>query len=1240
MRLTAIVWGSEIPVLSTAAQDAGVSLHAHPTYRMRDPAYLDSCIPKLTDSDVILLHPTNDAYWDTLIPALPPGVPVISFGHDQSFWTLSTVPLSVTATVNAYFTYGGADNMRNLLRFIQGRVLSQTVTWEAPSLHFWEGVYHPDAPRVFATADEYWQWKGKDRSHTIGILFYRIYWANGDLHAIDALIRECEREYNAIAVFSVGVGDTEAGALDATEVIQGFLPDIDALICLQSSALSHDPDEPVRVFQALGVPVVHPLVLYYRTEQEWMESLDGMGSIELGWAVVLPEMYGMTGMIPVASAMSEGPLGPEHAWHSPVEERVRTLVRRVGNLIRLRNKPDAEKRIAFVLNSSACASVEANVGAAAHLDSLQSVVEILSRMKEKGFCVEVPESGEALAQAILERRAINEFRWTTVQDIVERGGALGMVERETYEKWFSELPAPLQSRIAETWGDPPGEAKDGVPPAMLYDGKMVIPGLSFGNAVLCTQPKRGCAGSRCDGQVCRILHDPEVPPPHHYLAVYRYLGRVFGADLIVHVGTHGTVEFLPGKSVALSAECLPDAILGDLPLLYIYNSDNPSEGTIAKRRAGAVIIDHLQTVMAPTSPYGVLKELEEKIAEYHKFSGSDRARAHALQHQIIDLVAREGLDRELGIQPIQHDPAAFDRLLEGAERLISGIYGTRIPEGMHVFGRIPAGPKRARFIAPILNHDGHLHRLLAGMMGLDIRISPSETALLRVLDGYSEDLVSRLLEGEPPSQAASGVLGDRLSMVDGEGLASLQREVQEISRALDYSDEIGSLISGTKGSYIPPGPSGLLSRGKTEILPTGRNFYSLDPSSVPTEAAWEVGTRLAEILVERYRQEHGNYPENVALLWMASDIMWADGEQCAQALALIGAEPVREHGRLKGFRIIPLERLGRPRIDLTIRVSGILRDCFFGCVEFLDDAIRAVAALDEPPEWNYLRKHSVDNETGPRIFGAPRGTYGMGVNLAVYASAWNNVSDLADVFIYWNGYSYGRGVFGEKSTEHLVSQLRTVDVTFNKTATDEYDLLGCCCYFGSHGGMTAAAREVSGKEVSAYYGDTRNTSRVEVRTLAEELRRVVRTKLLNPQYIDGLKEHGYAGAAELSKRAGRVFGWDATTGEVDDRIFDDIARTFLLDAKNREFFRDHNIFAMEEMARRLIEAHARGMWQADGEVLEGLRAVYLQIEGDLEDEMGTSPADRQGGSVEVFTPDEMKAWKEQVSHLKRHAAEQ
>jgi len=1176
MRITAVVWGSELPLLREAANREGVTLNAWVTFRLRNAKNLGSCISTLHDADIIILHPTQEGYWDTLVSGLPEGVPVISFGTDPSFWAVSNQPPAVVARVSAYFSYGGIANMINLLRYLGASVFHLPVHFEEPSPDVWEGVYHPDAPCVFPSAGEYWEWRNKRHTHTIGILFYRNYWTNGDLATIDTLIRECEVDHDVIAVFSVGTGDTSVGTRDSTAVIRDYFSGVDAIICLQASALSHDHGEPPRVFDELGVPVIHPLILYYSTKKEWLERQDGLSSTELGWSVILPEMYGMTGMIPVASVAEEGPEGPEHEWHIPIPERIQTLVSRVRAFIRLREKPNQEKRVAFILNSSACASVEANVGAAAHLDSLESVARILARMREEGFSVEVPGSGEELAHTILERRAINEFRWTTVEDIVSRGGALGLVDLETYTGWFAELPQALRDRITEAWGEPPGEARDGVPPAMLYGGRMVIPGLRLGNAVICTQPKRGCAGSRCDGEVCRILHDPDIPPPHHYLAVYRYLERVFGADVIVHVGTHGTLEFLPGKSSALSGECLPDAIIGNLPLLYIYNSDNPSEGTIAKRRAHATLVDHLQTVMAPTSPYGVLKELEELISSYWKFRDTDRARAHALEHHIIDIITREGLESELRLSGNPITSARFDDILSGVARILSEVYTTRIPEGMHVFGCVPEGTRRARFIATVLNYDGHVHTIVARMLGIDMRISPSESALLGILDRYAEELVAALLMGQDPKSSASLVFGERLAEVDTGGTSRLQEEVMALSRALDLSDEVGSLISGTRGEYIPPGPSGLLSRGKTEILPTGRNFYSLDPSAVPTKAAWEVGSRLADLLVEQYRAEHGGYPRNVALVWMASDIMWAEGEQMAQALALIGVEPVWEHGKFNGYQVISLERLGRPRIDITVRISSILRDCFFGCVEVLDDAIKEVAALAESPEWNYLRAGAENDHFTPHIFGAPRGSYGMGVNLAVYASAWETVADLSDIFIYWNGHAYGRENFGGEARRDLVQKLSTVDVTFNKVVTDEYDLLGCCCYFGSHGGMTAAAREVSGKDVAAYYGDTRNMSRVEVRTLAEEIWRVARTKLLNPQYIEGLKEHGYAGAAELSRRAGRVFGWDATTGEVDDRIFDGIARTFLIDQENREFFRNHNIWAIEETARRLLEAPRTG----------------------------------------------------------------
>ena len=358
---------------------------------------------------------------------------------------------------------------------------------------------------------------------------------------------------------------------------------------------------------------------------------------------------------------------------------------------------------------------------------------------------------------------------------------------------------------------------------------------------------------------------------------------------------------------------------------------------------------------------------------------------------------------------------------------------------------------------------------------------------------------------------------------------------------------------------------------------------------MPTKAAWRVGRKLAHLLITKYEEEQGRVPENVAMYWMASDIMWADGEQLAQMLFLLGVEPVWKGGRVSGYRVMSLEELGRPRIDVTVRASGITRDCFYNCIELLDQAIRGGgrpgrARRDELPA------QALRGVMPRRIFASRPGTYGNGVNLAVYASAWKEEKDLTDVFIQWNSYAYGKDVFGQESHQALVEQLKSVDLTFNKTVTDEYDLLGCCCYFGTHGGLTNAARELSGHEVSSYYGDTRDREKAEIRTLADEMRRVVRTRLLNPKWIDGMKRHGYKGAGDISKRVGRVYGWEATTEEVDDWIFDDIARTFVLDEENRKFFEENNPWAMEEIGRRLLEANQRGLWKADQEVLDALKS--------------------------------------------------
>ena len=546
-----------------------------------------------------------------------------------------------------------------------------------------------------------------------------------------------------------------------------------------------------------------------------------------------------------------------------------------------------------------------------------------------------------------------------MEEIVSKGGALALVGKEDYLAWFITLPKDAQKLVCDAWGQPPGEEKDGVPPSMVFEGKMVITGVAYGNAIVCVQPKRGCAGARCDGQVCRILHDPEVPPPHQYLATYHWIEESFGADVMIHVGTHGNMEFLPGKSVALSASCFPDIAVGNVPYLYIYNADNPPEGAIAKRRSYAVIVDHMQTTMTASEIYGDLKELEDAFASYKQSKISEKGRAHASEHVIIDL--------------------------------------------LHA----------------ILRFDSEMKKFLSTLMDRPVAEKEQEALARQFISAF-------LVEEMDPS---ARILGDHLKNQDSGAISHLREKVMDISRRIEASLEMKSLLHGMEGGFIEPGPSGLITRGKPDVLPTGRNFYSLDPATVPSIAAWRVERKLAHLLITKYQEENGRIPENVAMYWMASDIMWAEGEQLAQMLFLLGVEPVWKGGRVTGYQVLSLDELRRPRIDITVRVSGITRDCFYNCIELLDSAIQEVAARDEPEEMNFIRKHFLQGSSASRIFASRPGTYGNGVNLAVYASAWKEEKDLTDVFMQWNSYAYGKDVFGQEATQALAAQLKSVDLT-------------------------------------------------------------------------------------------------------------------------------------------------------------------------------------------------------------------
>ncbi|MGI5984697.1 MAG: cobaltochelatase subunit CobN, partial [Oscillospiraceae bacterium] len=1003
----------------------------------------------------------------------------------------------------------------------------------------------------------------------------------------------------------------------------------------------------------LNCPVFKPICSVNMSVEEWEESPDGTIK-DVAWSIALPELEGNIEPIFIGGTQKDN----EYDYRKPVQSRCEKLVNRVISWVELSKKENRDKRVVFILNNNPCASVEASVGGGAKLDTLESVARILKAMSEQGYDLcDIPQNGKELIETIMERKAISDFRWTTVGEIVQKGGVLHRLTKDEYMPWFNELPEKTKADMIKAWGNPIGEEIDGVPPAMVYEDTICITGVNYGSALVCVQPKRGCAGSRCDGTVCKILHDPHVPPTHQYFATYRYFERIYKADVIIHVGTHGNLEFLPGKGTGLSDGCFPDICIGTMPNLYIYNADNPPEGTIAKRRALATIVDHMQTVYVQGGLYEELEQIDQLIEQYENIRLTDRAQAHQFQHQIIDAINGSTIKKQIKTE-LSH--SNMEAVVEEVHKILTLIRNTQIQDGMHIFGEIPSGERRIDLLYGIMRFEGGekpaIRSLLCSIYGLDFadmlknpeRYCPeygkSCGTILSDIDLIGREVIMRLLNGdeidETIDKSRTYHFKDRSVLP---ALYALREHLLDLNTRVDESTEMENLLDAMDSHFVMPGPSGVVTRGRDDVIPTGRNFYTMDPDTVPTKAAWVIGQRLADAVIDRFINDEGHYPESFGMYWMCNDLMWGGGEGMAQLMYFIGVRPKwLPNGKVTGFEIIPLDELKRPRIDISVKISGILRDNFKSRYELLDEAVLAVAALEESEEMNYIRKHTLQNmsdgkmsfeEASGRIFGARPGTYLNGITLQVYASAWKERSEMVDVYTFFNGYSYSRAGYGKEAYKVLQNSLKTVEITYNKVMTDEHDLLGCCCYYGVQGGMTAAARELSGRDVRTYYGDSREANHIEVRTMAEELSRVVQSKLLNPKWIEGQKKHGYKGAGDISKRIGRVYGWEATTDEVDDWIFDEITRTYIENKENFEFFKENNPWAMEEISRRLMEAYKRGLWKPADGLLDTLQDNYVELEGVLEESIGEGVSEFQGGSIDIKDIGELEAMKKGLQHM-------
>ncbi len=1202
------------------------------------------------------------------------GKPVIPLSP-ECVAVANKIPPDKFKTIWAYQSNGGLENIKNLIRFslnITG--FSKEIAPPVVEMPF-SGIYHPDHKEPFSTLDDYLAWRPlKNDSYTVGIFFPRSYWIDDSMEVFDALIREMEdRGINVVPVFNDKFkGDGDDKAIEKYFMKNG-LPVIDTIVLqayffLKSSrekgGSGIEQDE-TDILKKLNVPALL-MISSMQTRDEYEENPEGLTVPQYIIAIALPEFDGISQ--PVLLGVSESSIDPvtgAKVQHPvPIKEQVGYLAKRIIKWCALRKKTNSEKKIAIILHNSPCKSgVEATVGAGFGLDTLESVALLLQRMKKEGYSIDwVPKDGRELIETILERKAISEFRWTPLSEIIKKGGAAGFVKLDTYKGWLGDLPKESREKVFKGWGDPfnGNLEKLGDLERMslaLHEGRITIPGLVIGNVFIGLQPKRGCAGARCDGSVCKILHDPEVPPPHQYLAFYKWVEKDFKADAMIHVGTHGNIELLPGKSVGLSPSCFSHFAVGTLPHLYIYVVSNPMEGSIAKRRGLAVIIDHLHPIMASTKLYGPLEELEEPLEEYSRArAANERGRLKELEKIITEKARKASIIRTPG------DFSDFDGFVEYLHGQMNMISETMFRDGLHILGQVPRNEQLVSMLASILRFDQgqvpSLRRWIIEAVGLlyeDVLEKHEElnktfnltnAKLLQLASDAAKNIIEGVLEnldlsdGDIFSIACKTICDtysvDVFNMAKEreEALASIVRFGLGLIPFIEQTvNEIENVIRGFNGGFIEPGASGALTRGKVETLPTGRNFYSIDPFKIPTPAAWNVGIKLADKFFHKYLHEHEKYPENIGFVLRFFDVFRADGEQLAQILYTLGVKPIWDGSRITGLEAIPLEELKRPRVDVTIQLSNMLRDGCPRAFELVDEAVQLVADLDEPPEQNYVRKHVMERLSEMedeedfkkkkrfatfRIFTAAPGVYDYGTNTAVAASAWETDDDLAEIFIDTCHYAYGKGTFGVAAKGDFKANLKRVSVTYDKWDSDEYDILECCHIFGSHGGFTQAAKTVSGNDVKVYFGDTHDPDRPQIRDMEEELDRVARTRLLNPDWIESKKRHGYKGGTVISDRVFHIYGWQATTRLVGNWVFDEIAEKFALDEEMSKWFKENNPYAAESIARRLIEAEKRNLWKADPDTLERLKEAYLEMEGCIEEKMGDVEGNFQGSNIEII----------------------
>jgi cobaltochelatase CobN len=1278
---------------------------------------------------------------------------------DPELAAVSNVPSDVLQQVMAYFQAGGSVNVTQMLRYLSDRLLLSGFGCDPVQALPEYGVYHLDLPQD-AGMQEWLAHRNADYP-TVGIVFYRAHWISGNTHFIDVLMAALEqRRLNVLPVFvsSLRAGG-EAGSDTGLPIALAMFLQAQAAVVINTTSFAMGEITAggvtpagwsVHALERLNVPVLQAITSSM-TLAHWQQSARGMHPLDAAMNVVLPEFDGRIVTVPLSfkEPVDGAGLGDRIFLYQPLADRAQRIAGLAARFARLKTIPNRDKRIAFIFTNSN--SKASQIGNAVGLDAPASLMHILRAMQDAGYRIaDLPDSGTALIHALIDRCSYDDTQ-LSAQQLAQ---AVGRVPARQYAEWLADLPSDMQAKMIAQWGAPPGAA-------YVHDGHLALAGIELGNAFVALQPPRGY-GMDPDA----IYHQPDLPPTHHYYALYRWLRDTWRADAIVHVGKHGTLEWLPGKGVGLSEQCFPDALLADMPLFYPFIINDPGEGAQAKRRAHAVVVDHLTPPMTTADTYGALAQLTQLVDEYYQVEVLDPSKLPLLQQQIWELVKQTNLDTDLQARLLHHDhdhgdhdhddhdghhahhddhghdhehdhdhphphdgalPAELQKmggadvahLIEDLDGYLCELGAAQIRDGLHILGQAPDRTQMADMLVSLTrlpNQDvPGLQEEIARLFGLKItmlldqkgrrlNVAPALARLaqrpvvtradaLEAIEVLSVQLFAALQASDFAATAIDGVLATVFNGLDNDGPAAAQALLQPaapvrssvlmqvrerariapktpntapaavttVAAATDFSalrrilqftctqlvpnlgrasDEIGNLLSGLSGGYVPAGPSGSPTRGMAHILPTGRNFYSVDPRSVPSQSAWRVGQQLSNEVLQRHLHETGAYPESVAISVWGTSAMRTHGDDVAQILALLGVRPLwrPENRQLIGVEAIPLAQLQRPRIDVTVRISGFFRDAFPQLIELIDDAVNAVLLLDEPPEQNFVRKHYLAElndwlaqglapadaaaRAGYRIFGARPGSYGAGILPLIQEKNWQTDADFAQAYVNWGGYAYTRNLQGGDQREAFRVRLSGVQVALHNQDNREHDIFDSDDYLQFHGGMIASIRALTGRQPRHYFGDSHNPARAQVRDLKEETLRVFRSRVVNPKWLDSIRRHGYKGGLELTATVDYLFGYDATAQVMDDWMYQQVAQTYAFDPVMQAFLQEANPWALNAIAERLLEAAGRGMWQApEAGTLEDLRALYLHSESLLEarGEVGRGAQGTHSAQAGTFT---------------------